>query len=149
MVRRNFLKYSEAFKKSSWACAHETVSDVSGIKWSIKALCVKLDMSRQNYYAVRRHRRRNQVDAMFVEELVKAERRVQPRLGARKLLVLHRESLAQAGVELGRDRFFEILREKGLLLAPLPRSPRTGRIATGRVRRGVAHARRTGTWGCR
>ncbi len=62
---------------------------------------------------------------MFVEELVRAERRVQPRLGTRKLHVLLRERMAEAGVKLGRDRFFEVLREGGLLLDPLPRSPRT------------------------
>lgn len=88
-------------------------------------MCAKLGMSRQNYYAVRRRRQREDVDAMFVEELVKAERRVQPRLGGRKLHVVLRGSMAEAGVELGRDRFFEVLREKDLLLDPLPRSPRT------------------------
>lgn len=82
-------------------------------------------MSRQNYYAARKRRQREEVDAMFVEELVKAERRVQPRLGARKLHVVLRGAMAEAGVELGRDRFFEVLREKRLLLDPLPRSPRT------------------------
>ena len=88
-------------------------------------MCGKLGMSRQNYYAARCRRRRGEVDAMFVEELVKAERRVQPRLGTRKLHVLLRDPMAEAGVELGRDRFFGVLREKGLLLDPLPRSPRT------------------------
>ncbi len=88
-------------------------------------MCGKLGMSRQNYYAVRRRRQREDVDAVFVEELVKAERHVQPRLGARKLHVLLRETMAEAGVELGRDRFLDVLREKGLLLDPLPRSPRT------------------------
>jgi transposase InsO family protein len=82
-------------------------------------------MSRQNYYAARRRRCREEVDASFVVELVKAERRLQSRLGARKLRVLLRVAMAKAGVELGRDRFFGVLRDKGLLLDPLPRSPRT------------------------
>lgn len=98
---------------------------MSGPRWSIKALCGKLGMSRQNYYAARQRRQREEVDAMFVAELVKAERRVQPRLGARKLRVVLRERMAEAGVELGRDRFFEVLRKEDLLLDPLPRSPRT------------------------
>ena len=42
---------------------------------------------------------------------------MQPRLGARKLRVLLREPLAEAGVQLGRDRFFEVLRGHDLLLA--------------------------------
>ena len=33
--------------------------------------------------------------------------------------------LEKAGVRIGRDRFFKVLEEKGLLLEPLPKSPRT------------------------
>ena len=83
-------------------------------------------MSRQNYYARRQERAAQAVDAALIIELVQAERQVQPRLGTRKLRVVLKESLAQAGVALGRDRFFEVLRGAGLLLAPLPRqSPQT------------------------
>jgi putative transposase len=78
-------------------------------------------MSRQNYYARRQVRQAQAVDAGLVTELVRAERRVQPRLGTRKLRVMLQETLAKAGVELGRDRFFEVLRREGLLLAPLPK----------------------------
>lgn len=75
-------------------------------------------MSRQNYYTRRRRRRRRQVDAQLVVELVRSERKVQPRLGTRKLRVLLRAPLAEAGVQLGRDRFFAVLRAKALLLKP-------------------------------
>jgi len=78
-------------------------------------------MSRQNYYARRRARQARAVDAGLVTELVRAERRIQPRLGTRKLRVVLKGALAQAGVQLGRDRFFGVLRRAGLLLAPLPR----------------------------
>jgi putative transposase len=61
------------------------------------------------------------VDAELITELVRAERRVQPRLGTRKLRVVLQAALAKAGVELGRDRFFAVLRRGGLLLAPLPK----------------------------
>jgi putative transposase len=73
-------------------------------------------MSRQNYYATRRRRQRRIVDAELVAMLVRQERFLQPRLGARKLRVLLGGRLAQAQVGLGRDRFFEVLRERGLLL---------------------------------
>jgi len=75
-------------------------------------------MSRQNYYARRKQRERRQVDGDFVVELVLAQRKEQPRLGARKLQVLLKASLAEAGVKLGRDRFFEVLRERDLLVEP-------------------------------
>lgn len=81
-------------------------------------VCRKLGMSRQNYYARRRRRRRREVDAGLVVELVRGERRLQPRLGTRKLRVLLEKPLEEAGVQLGRDRFFEVLREAELLLEP-------------------------------
>jgi len=77
-------------------------------------------MSRQNYYARRRHRQGRQVDAELVAGLVQRERRMQPRLGTRKLHYLLRPELEQAGVRIGRDRMFEELRQRDLLLAPLP-----------------------------
>ena len=52
--------------------------------------------------------------------LVIEERKIQPRLGARKLHFLLIGILAKEGVGLGRDRFFEVLREQGLLLEPKP-----------------------------
>lgn len=83
-------------------------------------------MSRQNYYARRRARQRAVVDAGLITSLVQAERQVQPRLGTRKLRVVLKGALAKAGVAVGRDRFFAVLRGVGLLLAPLPKEyPRT------------------------
>ena len=73
-------------------------------------------MTRQNYYAQRKLRQRRRVDGELIVGLVRLERQLQPRLGARKLRVLLGKPLAEAGVRLGRDRFFEVLREHGLLL---------------------------------
>jgi transposase InsO family protein len=78
-------------------------------------------MSRQNYYARRQVRQAQMVEAALICELVQAERQLQPRLGTRKLRVVLQGLLAQAGVTVGRDRFFGVLRRAGLLLAPLPR----------------------------
>jgi transposase InsO family protein len=75
-------------------------------------------MTRANYYARRRQRQRRQVAGELVVALVRAERRRQPRLGTRKLRVLLGAQLKQAGVRVGRDRCFEILRAEGLLVAP-------------------------------
>jgi putative transposase len=84
----------------------------------VSGLCRALGMSRQNYYARRKLRQRRQVDGELVAGLVRSERQLQPRLGVRKLRVLLRAALAEAGVQLGRDRFFEVLRGQDLLLAP-------------------------------
>ncbi len=75
-------------------------------------------MSRQNYYARRKRRQRRQVDADLICTLVQQERQLQPRLGVRKLRVLLEPELRQAKVRMGRDRFFEVLRQRDLLLKP-------------------------------
>ncbi len=80
------------------------------------AVCRKLGMSRQNYYARRKQRQRRAVDEELVVQLVQQERKLQPRLGTRKLQVLLERPLAEAGVQLGRDRFFEVMRRHQLLL---------------------------------
>lgn len=79
-----------------------------------------MGITRQNYYARRKARQRRKVDASLVLLLVIEERKIQPRLGTRKLHFLLKGILAKEGVEVGRDRFFELLREQGLLLAPKP-----------------------------
>lgn len=75
-------------------------------------------MSRQNYYAQRRRRQREQIDGDLIERLVQRERFVQPRLGGRKLHQVLQKELAEAGVEVGRDRFFKVLAQRDLLLEP-------------------------------
>jgi transposase InsO family protein len=83
-------------------------------------------MSRQNYYARRRQRQRRQVDGELVAGLVRRERRLQPRLGTRKLYHVLQPELQQAGVRIGRDRMFAELRQRDLLLEPVAAAyPRT------------------------
>lgn len=95
------------------------------VGYSIVDLCDYAGMSRQNYYAARRLRQRREVDAGLIEQLVKRERHYQPRLGGRKLLHLLRHELEENGVDVGRDRFFEILAECDLLVVPKPAKART------------------------
>jgi transposase InsO family protein len=82
-------------------------------------------MSRQNFYKQRKQRQRRSVDEQLVKELVQRERAVQPRLGGLKLHGLLQDELAVHGVRLGRDLFFDVLRNQELLLEPLPKAPRT------------------------
>jgi transposase InsO family protein len=77
-------------------------------------------MTRQNYYARRRQRQRRAVDGELVAQLVRRERQLQPRLGTRKLYHVLQPELKQAGVRIGRDRMFEELRNRDLLLEPIP-----------------------------
>jgi len=82
-------------------------------------------MSRQNYYKQRRKRKRRDVDEGVVVALVKRERKLQPRIGVRKLHHMLSDEFVEVSVEIGRDRLFELLRDNDLLVPPLPKSPRT------------------------
>lgn len=86
----------------------------------MSGICRKVKISRQNYYARRKARQRQAVDSGLVLALVIQERKIQPRLGTRKLHFLLKGMLAKEGVKLGRDRFFEVLRQGELLLERLP-----------------------------
>lgn len=77
-------------------------------------------MTRQNYYARHQRRKRRDIDGELVAGLVGEERKEQPRLGTRKLHHMLKDELAKAGVRIGRDRMFEELRKRDLLLKPVP-----------------------------
>ncbi len=91
----------------------------------VSKLCRRAGMSRQNYYSRRRQRQRREVDADLVLQLVRDERRQQPRLGGRKLRYLIGERLKAHDVKIGRDRLFRLLAENDLLIARKPGQPRT------------------------
>lgn len=91
----------------------------------MSGLCGVLGMTRQNYYKQRRRRQSLAVDEDLVIGLVGRERRLQPRLGGRKLRHLLAGELQEAGVGLGRDRFFALLRRRDLLIPRAVRSART------------------------
>jgi putative transposase len=82
-------------------------------------------MSRQNYYKGRKNRCKQEIDANFILELVKTERKVQSRLGGRKVLHLIKNDLDDSGISIGRDRFFSILRENEMLIEKKESTPKT------------------------
>ena len=92
---------------------------------AVSRLCAVAGMSRQNFYKSRKLRNCRKVDEGLVKELVQRERSMQPRLGGAKLHFMLRYELEEAGVSLGRDRFFQVLRNQGLLLEALPKAPIT------------------------
>jgi len=51
-------------------------------------------------------------------EMVKSKRQRQPRLGTRKLHYLRQQPMHQAGIKLGRDGMFYLLRQAHMLVRP-------------------------------
>jgi putative transposase len=92
----------------------------------VTRVCQWANMTAQNYYARRTAWRRREVDLKLMLELVRAERKQQPRLGVRKLHYLIEAELKAAGVKMGRDRLFAELGKAGLLVERKPSEwPRT------------------------
>ena len=92
---------------------------------TLLGLCALVGFSRQAYYRGRRVRSRLSVDEDAVVELVKAQRRVHPRCGVRKLQVLIAPDLAAMYIAIGRDRLLALLRRHGLLVKRPRRGART------------------------
>ena len=77
-----------------------------------------MGISRQAYYkALACQHQRCEQEAKVIE-LVKRTRQRQPRLGTRKLHHLLQQPMQQAGIKLGRDGMFDLLRNACLLVAP-------------------------------
>lgn len=83
---------------------------------SVAQLCGWYGISRQAHYQALATRTARQQVERQVLALVRAWRQRHPRMGARKLLHALGEELRSAGIQLGRDRFFALLRRAGLLL---------------------------------
>jgi putative transposase len=82
-------------------------------------------MSRQNYYATHKRRLKQNVNENFIINLVNKERSLQPRLGGRKLYFLLKKEFKENGIAIGRDRFFDVLRENGMLIEKKNAKPKT------------------------
>lgn len=85
---------------------------------SIVRLCELSGITTQAYYKGRKSRKRKAIDEDLVVEEVRLKRARHPRMGTRKLLHELHAVWAAAGVKVGRDRLFDVLRDKNLLIEP-------------------------------
>jgi len=108
-------------KKERWyEIAHRvTETGVNGdesTKLKVRPVCSRLGYSRQAYYRERTERRREAVNEALIVDAVVRARIVHPRCGTRKLLKYTKDDLERAGLSVGRDRFFEIMRTHDMLV---------------------------------
>lgn len=85
-------------------------------KQTVAFSCSLLGINRQVYYRSIQRKRLKQDKAMAVIALIKELRIKMPRIGTRKMYHLLYESLRK--LQIGRDRFFDILRANHLLIHP-------------------------------
>ena len=77
-----------------------------------------MGISRQAHYKGLACQRQQCEQEAKVIEMVRHARQRQPRLGTRKLHYLLQQPMQQAGIKLGRDGLFALLREACMLVAP-------------------------------
>jgi transposase InsO family protein len=85
-------------------------------------LCSLLGYSRQAYYQqIKVQAREALQEDLLVQEVVRI-RKTQKRIGTRKLLIMMNVFMHNHAISIGRDAFFEILRNQGLLVRKRKRS---------------------------
>jgi len=79
-------------------------------------LCVYFAVSRSGYYKSLIQKQQRFINEEMVIELVHQIRRHNPRLGCKKLYKLLKQEIGKIDRNMGRDKFFDIIRRYGLLV---------------------------------
>ena len=87
--------------------------------------CRLLGITRQAVYQREQRTKQRVTELAPVQSMVIELRRMMPRVGGRKLYFLLRPAFAAQGIKLGRDGFFDYLREHRLLVQPVKRYAKT------------------------
>jgi putative transposase len=82
----------------------------------LRELCRLLGYTPQAYYQHEKGSSKRELREDLLIEQVMMHRRLQPRLGTRKLLIMLDPFMRDHHIAIGRDRLFELLRRNGLLV---------------------------------
>jgi transposase InsO family protein len=82
----------------------------------LAALCALFGKSRQAFYEQKWHEEKALFEDAVIVDLVRNERRIARRVGGRNLYLILKPELNARQVHVGRDRFFDVLRQNGLLV---------------------------------
>jgi len=98
---------------------------VQVVKSSITEICSVFGQTRDAYYKYQKRREKKEALVKKVVELVKEERKDQPRVGGKKLYEAIHPMFILEGLKVGRDKLFDILREHDMLVKRKKASCRT------------------------
>lgn len=87
--------------------------------------CSLLGYSRQAYYQYQKQQEKEAFEAELIVQEVLRHRKLQKRIGGRKLFCMMNLFFNQHAIEIGRDAFFSILRDYGLLIRTRRRKAKT------------------------
>lgn len=91
----------------------------------MNAICNKLHKSRAAFYKHNESHSRQQLNGRILRELTLEIRKPMPRLGGKKTFHEIKGELAEHGIKMGRDLYFDWLREENMLVRPKKRYVRT------------------------
>jgi transposase InsO family protein len=91
----------------------------------LSTLCTLLGYSRQAYYSHQYSYLQQCYEAELIIQQIQKHRRLQPRLGTRKLMVLLTDFIKLHKIKMGRDALFDLLREHDLLIRKRKRAVQT------------------------
>jgi putative transposase len=77
----------------------------------IEELCSLLGYSRQAYYQGKKHHEKVILSEELILQEVTNHRKLMKRLGGRKLLIKMQSFMQQHAIGIGRDSFFDLLRD--------------------------------------
>lgn len=79
-------------------------------------LCGLVGKTRQAFYECSWRKEKAQFEAGIIVDLVKEERHIAKRVGGKKLYLILKEDLKGHGIQIGRDKFLDVLRDNELLV---------------------------------
>jgi len=88
-------------------------------------ICGLFGVSRQAWYDNKKRQSQLQMQEVFILKQAKELRGDHKRMGGEKLLHLLTPVLQEHGIKYGRDKFYNLLREHGLLVRRRRRKPKT------------------------
>jgi putative transposase len=91
-------------------------SAMKKIKASISQVCSCFGLTRDAFYKYQERNKKKEAVNQRVVELVKAERKYQPRVGTRKLYEALHTLFIMENLKVGRDNLFDILRQHEMLV---------------------------------
>lgn len=84
----------------------------------MNSICKKLDKSRAAFYKHQKGFEKVKLNEKIIRDLTMEKRKAMPRLGGKKTYHEIRVDLQKHGIKLGRDKYFNWLREEQLLVQP-------------------------------
>jgi transposase InsO family protein len=84
----------------------------------IATLCAWTGYTKQAYFKSIKHKQNQEVNHTLLLDLIAQVRIRMPRVGGRKLLRMLEPHFVQNSIEMGRDGFFDFMRQHGLLIKP-------------------------------